>query len=266
MLYALLTENCNLGCRYCNLSDRYGEEEWREDSFFSSLESFKNDKVILMGGEPTLYKSRLFKALDMCKNASIASNLIFCDREVLDRIYDRNIITTFRLLEKPLMTKWIDNIKYLTSKDSNIEIEVVLDWFMLGYLSGTVDFEKVIDSFIIENKISLIFVPIVGIDADESYFKIYDNTLYKLLKNHVEEPERYLNIQELKDFKKDCSNMHTLYPNGKLVNGCPYKVSTTSCDDCLRCNRKENCKPCKLQRYCSFPKNTYNKLFNANNL
>ena len=268
-IYALLTENCNLSCRYCDVKQQYGEEEWREDSFFSSLDKFKDENIVLFGGEPTLYKSRLFKALDLYKNASISTNLIFTDQEVLDRISDRYIATTFRLLEKPLMDKWVNNIKYLVNEKNakdKLLILITLDWFMLAYLSGNVDFEKVIDSFIIDNKIKLKFEQLVGIDADEKYFEIYDRTLYKLLKNHIDEEERYVNIQELKNFKKDCSEVYTLYPNGKIVHGCPHKANIIPCSECLSCDKKDDCQPCRLQHYCSFPKTTYNKLFNTNNL
>lgn len=256
-LYALLTENCNLSCRYCDIKQTYGEEEWREESFFSSLKSFLNDEVVLFGGEPTMYKSRLYRALDLCPNASISTNLIFCDQEVLDRISTIPIATTFRPLEKPLMDKWVGNIKYLISKSANILILVTLDLFMLAYLSGTVDFEKIIDKCIIENKIPIRFEPLIDSSTDEAYFRTYDRTLLKILSDHFDEPERYVNLKELTNYKKDCSQVYTLYPNGKIKHGCPHSTQIAVCKECLTCYRNDICQPCRLQSLCSFPKNTY---------
>lgn len=256
-LYALLTENCNLSCRYCDIKQHYGEEEWREDNFFSSLKPFKNGHVVLFGGEPTMYKSRLYRALDECKDVSISTNLIFCDKEILDKISMIPVATTFRILEKPLMDKWVDNLKYLISRGTDVSILVTMDWFMLGYLSGTIDFEKVIDKCIIENKIPIRFEPLVGIEADDKYFEVYDKILLKILQNHFDEPERYINLQELDNYKKDCSQVYTLYPNGKIYHGCPHRVDISPCTDCLSCDRSSICQPCRLQKFCSFPRETY---------
>lgn len=258
-IYALLTENCNLGCSYCDI--KYGEEEWREDLFFSSLNKFKDDNIVLFGGEPTLYKSRLYKALDLYPNASISSNLIFCDQETLDRISDRYIATTFRLYSEELMKKWVSNIKYIVSKSNDpkkINILVTMDWFMLGYLTSVpLDFETVIDNFIIKNNIPIRFEPLVGYDTNKEYFKIYDMVLLKLLKNHFADSDRYLNLKELENFKKDCSEVFSLYPDGKLKQGCPHRIPINICNECLSCKNNDKCQPCRLQCFCSFPKNTY---------
>ena len=80
-LYAIPNFECNLSCDYCDLKDK--RVIYNEEKFLETLNSFQGS-VVLFGGEPLLFKDRLYRILETGKIDSISTNLLMLDEKTVE--------------------------------------------------------------------------------------------------------------------------------------------------------------------------------------
>lgn len=260
-LYALLTENCNLSCPYCDIKSQ--KEVFNEDKFIQELENFDGD-IILFGGEPTLYTDRLFKVffhnVDVNKKiVSITTNLMKLDDYTLVILryipYIGSSWSPSRFNDKEYQI-WLNNIdklhKYLPEKKLKILSTLTGDLLAMDPKEVVNIISKWNNDIIRE----IVFEYYVGKESDDEYFKRCDEWLCGIYKEW--NLDIYLgNIDSVKNFYNDCTDVYSLFPDGTLKKGCPHHMNAQIVEKCYTCDRSEICRPCQLQRYCSFPKNFY---------
>ena len=69
--------------------------------------------------------------------------------------------------------------------------------------------------------------------------------------------------EKLDNWNCDCNEIYTLEPDGEIRKGCPDSLvlkEKTYCNDCLTCDKVDRCRPCMLQKTCSYPKKLSEKL------
>lgn len=258
ILYAIPTYKCNLNCNHCEL---HLKNDNFDEIFYDKLKEADYDKVILFGGEPTLYRDRLLKCFETNKITSIATNLINLDEEIIQlyKKYNIDISTSWnpnRFTESQYNT-WINNLKLLEKNNLSCVILITLTEDLLN-LNSFDTYLKEWDN--IKSVFGVLFEPLIDYnmkktlheDADKWLCNLYDNWNYSL-KNLI--------ISKLDKWKHNCNDIKTLQPNGEITKGCPQYKKYIYLDECLNCSFSSICNPCKLQHICSFPKQLYNKVF-----
>ena len=256
-LYALLTRHCNLKCPHCDIfTDLTYNEEYNEKQVIHQIKTF-DGSVILFGGEPTLYKDRLYAALSTGNVSSISTNLLLMDEDILE-IYrklksvatswnpKRFSNTQYDLWKSNLKNLHFNNIRALiliTITKDLIEIgaenfmAIVRSWSQDIKSINRINFEIVVDS---SN------TPEFHNNVDDwlcELYKIWDvpiqNQIFENLKNGF--------------WDYECSKTFTMYPNGEIVTGCPHRTQLYMPTQCYTCDLIERCRPCQLQQHCSRP-------------
>ena len=81
-IYAIPNYECSLDCPHCDIHRKH--IDYCRNAFISQLKRLENEsQVTLFGGEPTLFKDRF---IDICSNAKIASistNLLDVDDDII---------------------------------------------------------------------------------------------------------------------------------------------------------------------------------------
>lgn len=266
-IYAVVTQKCNLNCNYCDIANNQMEEEYNRDEFLNQLSKFQSDYVILFGGEPTLYLNRLNDSFDTGVIDAISTNLMNAD--TLESA--QNILRNLGKPEVKVTTSWSYN-RFRVPNNTGLSTMNYLKW--RENLSKFKDVEILItltdellkvhysDFFNIANgwKCSGIkFEYLLQDNPSEAYYKEADKWLCDLY-NHWDLKCKFINVEMLASgsLKFDCNNVYTLMPNGKLYNGCPHIViqhrMPIVLEKCYACELNNKCRPCKLQKYCSYPK------------
>ena len=90
-------------------------------------------------------------------------------------------------------------------------------------------------------------------DTTKEYYEQADNFLCEL----YEKWDHSLKLDNIKIVKYgycfECDHIYSLFPNGELIKGCPHGYHPKVPIECYSCEKNGNCKPCRLQPYCSFP-------------
>ena len=260
-LYVIPNFNCNLKCPHCDIrtkSDCYNEEQ-----FLKQLNSLKSEWTTLFGGEPLLYKDRFEKVIKTEKINTISSNLLLLDDYSLDLLkeYEIRIATSWnpQRFTKEEYDLWIEKLNLLNRKNQSTIVMITLtedllsfdkeilykmfdSWERVGSITGIL-FEFLVDP---ESK------PDLNDRADDWLCNIHNdwrwNSLSKLIEDNLEN-----NIC-------DCSRVYTLLPSGRLQKGCPHNSKPYHLEQCYDCKFSSICQPCRLQKYCSFPKKLYSLL------
>lgn len=250
-LYAIPNFECNLSCNYCELKNRH--VEYNEEKFLSALDNFYG-QIVLFGGEPLLYKSRLFKILETGKIDSISTNLLLLDDEITEKLAGICIATTWtpnRFTEKQLV-KWLDNLEALKQHNIDTKLLITLSEDTVSTKPRMVyGFLKSLEKSSIT---SVLFEMLLDKSKQKAYYDLCDSWLCKIHEYFKDLP--YINEieEQIKNgWYFDCSEVFTLYPNGEIKKFCPQFSSYALNTECLKCSRNTTCRPCMLQTRCVYP-------------
>lgn len=255
LLYALPTTHCNLSCQHCEIKNR--EENYNRDKFIEQLTNF-NDRIILFGGEPTIYRDRLFDIIEQDRAAhrnvgSISTNLMILSDELIRLYRELGHISTswnpsrFRPSE---YETWLSNCQWLYEEGLSVTIMITLTNDLIdmdpdGFLEIVRSWNKRVI-----RRIKLEYY--VGDTAPE-YYRRVDKWLCRLYTLWKESDPICTIFDSVKDWYFDCSGIYTLTPDGILHRGCPHLMEPTTPIECYSCDNCANCKPCQLHNYCSCP-------------
>ena len=264
-LYAVPWYKCNLNCPHCHVSHREVAEDY--DRFLRTLKTVDGfDHVVLFGGEPTLYREKFVEIIRTGKINSVSTNLVrypvnVIENELIPLINEYNLaiatswnLKRFTRAEEDI---WYENLANLCKHGVDVTVMITLTedllnisptfmCFYLGRLEGAgvqkVLFEPYIGDVEVNEK------------ADEWLCEVHD--YYPgLIKNLLEE--------KLRDWNCNCDDVCTLEPDGVIRKGCPDLLASgvmNYCIDCIKCEHSGICRPCMLQKTCSYPKKLAKKL------
>lgn len=260
-VYALLTRHCNLSCPYCDVKNQ--KETFNKDKFFDELRKF-DGRIILFGGEPTLYRDRLKSVvyddqLIRSKISTITTNLMILDPEMMQIFQDIGSVGTSwspSRFQGDEYDRWLRNIDQingvmkirvlctmtheLLSMNPKDVIEIMKDWN-----SDTVN--------------DVLFENLIDESVNAEYFRKADDWLCELARCW-DLNFRLVNAYDVYGRCNDCSGVYTLTPDGELLPGCPHHGEFSIPIECYSCDLAEVCRPCRLQKLCSFPKKFYDLL------
>lgn len=259
LCYAELTTNCNLSCPYCYIKDR--EDGWNRDKFMQQLHDY-DGRIIVFGGEPTLYKDRLRDVVlsDPIINAkidSITTNLIHIDDEILTILKIIGCVGTSyspsRFTPEQYQT-WLRNINEFHDKLPNTKIGILSTMTNELLAIPPEEMMNIMKSWNLDVIDTILFEHVVGPETDKDYFERADNWLCELYKIW-DVPLFLRNIDRANKWYFNCDGISTLHPNGEMVKGCPNSEVYLVPDECYTCEKHNECRPCRLQPYCSYMHN-----------
>ena len=255
-LYVIPNYQCNLACPHCTLHNY--NIKYNEETFIETLVKTNANKCILFGGEPLLYFERFKRILETKKIHSISTNLLLLSKESLDLIkhYNISIATSWNLkrFTNDQLNKWFDNIKKV---QCDVLITMTDDLITKSGTEKMFEILEHLDNFgTVKN---IIFEQVVDDRMNEQHYEQVDNWLCNIHDNWHFKMNNAIE-DKLEKCILDCSKVKTLEPNGILHNGCPQFKTVHIVNKCLSCELNKICKPCILQKHCTFPTKLYNKL------
>lgn len=266
-MYALVTTQCNLSCPHCDIKDQ--NDNFNRDLFVKKICDFPGT-IVLFGGEPSLYPDRLYDIyyhsdVTRKKIKTISTNLVYLDDRLVNLYCDIKYIASswnpHRFTDLQYKT-WLNHLSTLSEYDIEVAILITLtnDLFDMG-----VDSLFNIISTWNSNAIKYInFEPYVGESSDKAYFEKIDDFLCEIF-NKWEFKFHLKNTKLAEEYYRDCSHIYSLYPDGTVINCCPHMGSKMMPSECYTCERSGICRPCQLQKVCSYPKK-FTKLVSTSNI
>lgn len=253
--YVILTHRCNLSCPHCDLREQ--SDSFNEDKFFDVCKTLTGD-IVLFGGEPFLFKDRLFKVLTLNpKITSISSNMLLWDYDIkcfLKHYPNVEIASSWnpKRFTKKQYSLWLSNLKD-AGIVTNINITLTDDLYSFDF-DAFMNVIKDLDA--IPSILTISFEPLVP-DYNCESGDVFLSKVYEEMKS------LRIKMDLNKIFgKKYCGGIKTLLPSGNIINDCPqwYVKNHIMLKECMSCDLIKICKPCKKICHCSFPKKFYNKL------
>ena len=267
VLYALITRQCNLTCPHC---DVYGiTDNYDKEKFIKQLLNFDGE-IIIFGGEPTMYQNRLFDIIDICDSAnkkvrSISTNLTVLNERLID-LYKKigGVATSWNpyRFDNIQYETWHHNCNHL-ARATGVKptLLITLDNDLLSM--GVDKFLNVVDDWD-SSMFKVIKLELYNGDTTPEYFERVDNFLCEVYTKWRSDIPTDL-YDKVNKWWHDCSGVYTLNPDGTMERGCPHNMKPTVPSECYTCERANVCRPCVLQRYCSFPKKLASIIENRNN-
>ena len=257
-IYAIPNYECNLNCPHCDIHKNI--VQYNRENFIKTLTAEKDSRIILFGGEPTLFEERF---VDICQHANIASvstNLLVLTDKVFEILKQPTIsIATswnmIRFTDEQFRT-WLSNLEKFKSMKSKVKVLIT----MTEDLIDMKNFEYVLN---VLNKIDktdavsgILFEHLIADSTTEKFHQRCDDWLCLI---HDKWNYSFANDIEQKvlDWNFDCSHTFTVHPNGTITFGCPQYVKPQLNLKCLSCENVTKCHPCALQSFCTFPHNLY---------
>lgn len=252
-LYAIPTNLCNLSCSHCNIKDI--TDNYNEEEFLRQLYNF-DGHITLFGGEPTLFPDRLIKALETKKVTSITTNLITLNDELIKKYRNLYVATSWnynRFVGNQYST-WLANLKKLEHNDVTCMVLITVTKDLIN--SDIDEFMNMVRTWDREYKAidSILFEQLIAEDTDQEFYDQVDEWLCKIYKIWDVEIQNQI-ICKLDHWQHDCTGISTLYPDGRIVLGCPHQTQMYVPNSCLTCSEVSKCRPCRLQQHCTYPKN-----------
>lgn len=256
VLYAIPTMHCNLNCGHCFIKN--APEVYNREKFLDELNNFEGN-IILFGGEVTSNIDRMFDVIESNRNngkskiVTVSTNLIVLDDKLIEFYkslkgistswnYDRFISNTYDI--------WKKNCSIIADNGISYKVMVTLteDLFQLSVK----EFLTIAKEWITPTITEIKFEHYIGKENTSEYFNRADEWLCELYKEW-DIPVRLGIINKLKQWVFDCSEVYTLYPDGRLLNCCPHAKYGMVASECYTCEKVATCRPCRLQPHCSFP-------------
>lgn len=271
MLYAIMTHKCNLSCPHCTIKD--ANEKFDHIAFMSELNNFEG-KIILFGGEPTANRERMRAIFHSQEHTphrspigSIATNLIILDDELINLYNKIGYVSTSwnhtRFTPDQYHT-WLDNITRLGKSGVKPGIIITVTDDLMD--SPIEEFLKIVDEWPSEYISWIKFEHLISNDNIPEYFDRADEWLCKLYTMW----RSSITVETFDSslmWYHDCSEVYTLEPDGTIHNVCPngLYVKGGVPSECLTCDKASECRPCRLQHYCSYPKKLHALICSKNN-
>ena len=211
--------------------------------------------MVLFGGEPLLFKDRLYRILETGKINSISTNLLLLDSEIAERLNGINIATTLipAIFKKKDLKVWHEKLVILTEKEIEIMLLVTISEDTIGSEPLTVfEFLKSLEKYSI---CSVLFEQLLDYNKNQDYYDKVDLWLCEM--HEYFKDLRFVNKIEnqIKNgWYFDCSNTFTLYPDGRIRKYCTQFLTYTINRTCYKCPNNITCRPCMLQNRCVYPK------------
>lgn len=251
--YIIPSYKCNLQCQHCFI--RFNQDKFQKKLFFSQLKLL-NGQLILFGGQPLLNYDIFKRCLQTNSFSSISTNLLLLNQKNLQDIIQNNLYVAtswnkFRFTKQQFQI-WNSNLLILQKNNIQTCILITLTNDLLKYTQYQLI--KIIESF---NCKEILFQPVLNISKQQ--VQQFDNLLCKLEKIWPSNIKNRLKQHYLNKYINNCKDVYTLLPNGKLVNNCPMQINKFYIlNQCLSCKYNKICRPCILQKNCSFFKKYYN--------
>lgn len=256
-VYIIPSYKCNLNCPHCDIHNF--KDEFNEDKFFNVLNKIESNEIILFGGEPLLNKNIFNKCINTNKITSISTNLLLINEEYIESIKKHNInIATswnpkrFNELEYQI---WKQKLKLLKKYNLSCIVLITLtqDLFDLDLNSFKLILKEIDETEAVDG---IQFEHLVDNNLNSSFHQKADEWLCQWFNNWNYKMENMIEHQ-INHWCHDCSKIFTLKPSGQLIKGCPQYTNAIICEECYTCNLAKICRPCMLQKTCSFPKRLY---------
>lgn len=258
ILYAKLTNDCNLSCPHCNICN---DTDWNESVFFAQIRNF-DGQIIAFGGEPTLYRDRFFKLLKQHNVTSVSTNLMELDDDLI-RAYKKIYVSTswnVKRFDLKQYDRWLKNIKRLGDNDIPCTVLITLTPDLISMNQHK--FMDIIKAWNSEYCAinTVLFEHLVDDTTTQEFFDQCDDWLCAINTRWNADDIRIKNqiVEDVLHWEKKCSTIYTLEPNGNMRNHCPHPTKKRIREECLACEYANICQPCILQQHCSFPKKLYN--------
>lgn len=258
-LYAMITRCCNLKCPHCNIG-RNGLEEFNLERFLKELNNFEGN-IILFGGEPTVFEDRLFQVVELhdiygkSKINSISTNLILLDEKLINYYKKIQYVATSwnkTRFHKDEYHTWLRNLKILGDNYVKPGILITLTNDLID--ADVEEFLKIIDEWPHECISWIRFEHLIDDSNTPDYYDIADEWLCHLYKKW-RSPIKVQTFDKSLNWYYDCTNVYTLTPDGILHHACPngLNLKKNILDRCFICDKCNECRPCILHQYCSYP-------------
>lgn len=262
-LYVVPWYKCTLNCSHCNVKNRKVQENYTK--FLEVFKSTDVDNTILFGGEPLFNHDKFEEIILTGKINSVSTNLILPSslqfsyfREVMLPLltkYDISIATSWnpnRFTSKR-EELWLNAIKELSSLDILLLITLTEDLFT------STSIYEILRKVELAGCKKFLFEPYISTkecnDIADEWLCMFHDTYNGNMNNMLEE--------KLFNWNCNCDETYTLEPDGIIRKGCPDSLMIKEkyiCEECLTCNFSEKCRPCKLQKTCSYPQKLLKKL------
>lgn len=263
-VYAIPNYECTLSCPHCEI--RSMRCKWDKERFLSALRSLPdNAQVVLFGGEPTLFSDRLEACWKTGKITSISTNLLSLSYDAWKVLLDRKIsIATswnpVRFTESLPESRWLENLKALAAmkRDCMVLVTMTEDliadnmWDSVLAAFDRIDSTGACSKLLLEHLVDDHMLPDLFQRCDAWLCKLHDAWRWKFT-NKLEEKLK-------QGWKFICNDSWTLHPDGHMTKGCPHGKRRTLCKACLTCKRAAECKPCQLQKACTYPEQLAQRL------
>lgn len=257
-LYAIPTMMCNLKCPHCFINDT--PEVFNEKKFLSELNSFEGS-IGIFGGEATVNIPRLMEIISSndqygkSKIGGISTNLLILNDRLIDLYKNIRVSTSWNPLRFPTDHQydiWRKNCQKLSDNDISYRIMVTLTTDLIdGWDAET--FLHTAHEWLTPTLSDIKFEHYVGEENTPEYFDKADEWLCDIYK-HWNLPVDMELVSRGCSWNYNCSDIYTLYPDGTIKNECPHASARYTPVECVTCERAEICRPCRLQKYCSYPK------------
>lgn len=256
-LYIIPNYECNLKCPHCNLHKI--NENYNEEKFLNVLNTVNCNEIILFGGEPLLYKNRFKKILDTNKITSISTNLLNINQEDINNLkkYNINIATSWNMTRftKKQETLWINNLNLINKNNIPFIILITLTEDLIdSNINNIIELFNKLNN--LQNLSGVLFEQLLDYTKNDKFYARVDDWLIKI-NNNWKFNFKNLILEKLKNWNCNCNNIFTLTPSGVLKKGCPQYTKSHILTKCLSCELASVCKPCILQKECTFPKKLY---------
>lgn len=257
-VYVIPSLHCNLKCPHCDI--RLKSDDYNEEKFLDVLNSIKSPMISLFGGEPLLYKDRFKKVIKTEKIHTISTNLLLLDEDIIEELKTRNILLATSWnparFSSEQYNQWIEKLKLLEKHKLKTIIMITLTEDLLTYEKE--DFFSKMDEWNeIDSVTEVLFEFLVDPSAKPDLNSRADEWMCNLYKEWKWDRLIFRNINNFERSICNCREVYTLYPSGNLVQGCPHNAKPYYITECYNCKLASICQPCRLQKYCSFPKKLY---------
>ena len=260
-LYAVPWYTCNLQCPHCNVRNRKFTLNFSK--FIHELRNSEADNIVLFGGEPTLMWDKFCECIWTDKVNSVSTNLVVYDENFtrntmapLLNAYDVDVATSWNFTRFTMqqMGQWLTNVNVLVRNNIDVLVMITLTQDLLeANLRDVYDIFGIMEQAGIE---TFLFEPYIGSNEVNN---LADEWLVKFHKGYKGKMHSMI-LDRLEDWNCDCDEVQTLEPDGTILKGCPDSLvieNKTFCNECLLCDKSNICRPCMLQKSCSYPKKLY---------
>ena len=261
--YVCPSYKCNLRCDHCEIRTRRSKETRYGEKVLATLKKLDTDEddiVVYFGGEPMLNKFQFGTILSSGKITCVSTNLLLLDDDCLrwlERTENKPAIATSWNPERFTTTQyytWLNNMDVIINRGFDVKVLITLTPSLFGEPMN--EFISILDDIEDTGCTKFLFEPYVG---KHEYHDAADKWLCDFVDAYKGNMENCI-IEKLSNWHCNCEETYTIEPTGELKKGCPQFHGVNIPTECLTCENGHVCRPCVLQKTCSYPKRLAKKL------